>query len=105
MNKEEIMERPKIEYSLNGMSLKEVHLEYQKSPLFRHIQSLDRYIDWQEERNDWNLVSEKQPPIGEELLVQSPFGINHLASWRPAYNIFTCQNKSDSTLDWKWKKI
>jgi hypothetical protein len=48
MNKEETMERPKIEYSLNGMSLRDVHLEYQKSPLFRHIQLLDKYIDYLE---------------------------------------------------------
>lgn len=49
MNKEETIDRPKIEDTLNGMSLSEVHLEYQKSPLlFRHIQLLDKYIDYLE---------------------------------------------------------
>jgi hypothetical protein len=84
----------------NGYNL---YAKETKAPIFN--EGFKAGAKWQEERNDWSLVSEKQPPIGEELLVQSPFGINHLASWRPAYNIFTCQNKSDSTLDWKWKKI
>jgi hypothetical protein len=40
-----------------------------------------------------------------ELLVKSPESIVHLASWRESYNIFTCQAKSESSLNWKWKTI
>jgi len=50
-------------------------------------------------------VGEKEPPKHIELLVQSPEGQNYLASWREAYNIFTCQNKGEDSFDWKWKEI
>jgi hypothetical protein len=60
---------------------------------------------WQQEQDSWKLVSEKTPPIHVELLVKSPEGIVHLSSWRESYKIFTCQAKSESSLDWKWKTI
>jgi len=60
---------------------------------------------WQQEQDRFKTVYEETPPIDIELLVQSPEGINHLASWRSAYNIFTCQDKSESSLSWKWKTI
>ena len=50
-------------------------------------------------------VSEQEPPHNTELLAKSPTGVIHLCSWRPAYNIFTCQNKSESSWDWSWKLI
>lgn len=50
-------------------------------------------------------VSEQEPPHNTELLAKSPTGTVHLCSWRPAYNIFTCQAKSESSLDWSWKLI
>ena len=55
--------------------------------------------------SEWVSVDDETPPINIELLVESPTGINHLSRWRPAYNIFTCQSKGESTLDWKWKRI
>jgi len=55
--------------------------------------------------NSFIAVSEKEPPKHKELLVQSPDGQNYLASWREAYSIFTCQNKGEDSLDWKWKEI
>ena len=60
---------------------------------------------WQQEQDRWKTVYEETPPIHVELLVKSPEGIVHLASWRESYNIFTCQEKSESSLDWEWKTI
>jgi hypothetical protein len=50
-------------------------------------------------------VGEKEPPHNIELLVKSPSGTIHLCHWRPAYNIFTCQTKSESSWEWSWKLI
>lgn len=50
-------------------------------------------------------VSEQKPPHNIELLAKSPNGVIHLCSWRPAYDIFTCQSKSERSLDWSWKLI
>ena len=50
-------------------------------------------------------VSDKEPPHNVELLAKSPTGIIHLCSWRSAYNIFTCQVKSETSLDWQWKLV
>ena len=60
---------------------------------------------WQQEQDRWKTVYEETPPIHVELLVKSPEGIVHLSSWRESYNIFSCQAKSESSLDWKWKTI
>jgi hypothetical protein len=57
------------------------------------------------QQNEWKTVLEEIPPSNIELLVQSPEGINHLASWREGYSIFTCQEKSESSSHWKWKLI
>ena len=62
-------------------------------------------IAWQAEQNSWKSVSEETPPSNIELLVQSPEGIVHISSWRESYNIFSCQAKSESSFDWKWKTI
>ena len=50
-------------------------------------------------------VGVQEPPHDTELLAKSPTGTVHLCSWRPAYNIFTCQAKSESSWDWSWKLI
>ena len=55
--------------------------------------------------NNWKLVDEEMPPSDVELLVKSPSGTIHLSYWRPSYDIFTCQDKRESSLDWKWKLI
>ena len=60
---------------------------------------------WQQEQDRWKTVLEETPPSNIELLVQSPEGIVHLSSWRESYNIFSCQDKSESSSDWKWKTI
>lgn len=60
---------------------------------------------WQQEQDRWKTVYEETPPIHVELLVKSPEGIVHLSSWRESYNIFSCQAKSESSLNWKWKTI
>lgn len=54
---------------------------------------------------DFILVSEQKPPHQIELLVKSPNGIIYLSSWRPAYSIFDCQDKSESSYGWSWKLI
>jgi len=46
----------------------------------------------------WKLVSEITPPKHIDVLAKSPEGIIHLCGWREAYNIFTVQNKSESSL-------
>lgn len=53
--------------------------------------------------NEFILVYDKEPPHNTELLAKSPNGTLHLCHWRPAYNIFTCQEKRESTIDWMWK--
>ncbi len=53
----------------------------------------------------WISVSEQMPPKNIELLVKAPDGLIHLANWRESYNIFTCQNKDESSYDWQYMKI
>jgi hypothetical protein len=60
---------------------------------------------WQQEQDRWKTVYEETPPIHVELLVKSPEGIVHLSSWRESWHIFSCQAKSESSLNWKWKTI
>jgi hypothetical protein len=60
---------------------------------------------WQQEQDRWKTVYEETPPIHVALLVKSPEGIIHLSSWRESYNIFSCQAKSESSFNWKWKTI
>ena len=60
---------------------------------------------WQQEQDKWKEAFEETPPIHIELLVKSPTGVIHLSSWRESYNIFSCQAKTESSLDWKWKTI
>jgi len=55
--------------------------------------------------SDYQLVSDKEPPNDIELLVMSPNGEIHISSWRPAYNIFACQGKEESSNNWKWKVL
>ena len=60
---------------------------------------------WQQEQDSWKSVSEETPPTSVELLVKSPNGVIYLSNWRESYQIFFCQEKSESSLDWKWKPI
>lgn len=55
--------------------------------------------------NEFVLVSEVKPPYNIEILAKSPEGVIHLANWRSAYNIFSCQCKGESTCNWYWKNI
>lgn len=50
-------------------------------------------------------VYDQDPPSDVEILAKSPSGTIHLCHWRPAYGIFTCQDKRDKTIGWMWKKI
>lgn len=50
-------------------------------------------------------VSDQYPPTGVSLLAKDPNGNIHDCNWRPAYNIFTCQDKHDSPLGWSWAVI
>jgi hypothetical protein len=60
---------------------------------------------WQQEQDRWKTVFEETPPSNIELLAESPSGIIHLTDWRAGYQIFSCQAKSESSDDWKWKTI
>jgi len=104
---------------MKNEKLEEAAKNYIKLPLHKDIDGEERYYNsniksydafiegakWQQEQDRWKTVYEETPPIHVELLVKSPEGIVHLASWRESYNIFTCQAKSESSLDWKWKTI
>jgi hypothetical protein len=51
-------------------------------------------------------VHEQTPPEMVELLAKDPDGGTiHLTQWRPGYNIFTCQDKRESSFNWEWKLI
>lgn len=54
---------------------------------------------------NFKFVEDELPPNDVELLVRDPDGIFHLTSWRPAYNIFTCQERGESTIGWSWRAI
>jgi len=76
--------------------------------LFRYFEMVyNKAKEIESKQNGWNVVKghEPEPPSGVELLVQSPEGVIHLACWRESYNIFTCQDKRESSKDWKWKEI
>jgi hypothetical protein len=62
-------------------------------------------VEWQSKQNDWKTVFDETPLNNTQLLVQNPQGIVYLANWREGYQIFDCQAKSESSLDWKWKTI
>jgi hypothetical protein len=97
MKKETIEEVAAKKYPLKG------ELEVHFYMVRRHA-----FIDgakWLADQYDWKSVSESTPPSNVELLVKSPEGIVHLSNWREGYNIFTCQAKSESSSDWKWKII
>ena len=50
----------------------------------------------------WKCPITETPPIHKELLVKSPDGVYHIASYRKAYHIFTCQVKSETMHGWKY---
>ena len=55
--------------------------------------------------SSWVYVNQEAPPIGEEILAKAPDGTIYLTNWRPAYDIFSCQCKSESAYDWQWKLV
>ena len=110
------MENKQLQQAKEIIAKKYGYLNFEAIP-YNHISSVNvRYENYQDIVNEvaieyhrlmseWVSVDDETPPINIELLVESPTGINHLSRWRPAYNIFTCQSKGESTLDWKWKRI
>lgn len=57
------------------------------------------------EDSNWKNCDDEYPPNNCEILAKAPNGIIHLTSWRPAYEIFCCQEKREDTYNWKWKYI
>ncbi len=54
----------------------------------------------------WNeLDGVNFPPANKVLLVLDPNGGLHLCSWRSGYDVFTVQNKEESTVGWMWSEI
>jgi hypothetical protein len=88
--------------------MKEEILEIITQHKFDHIsseQAVSELLDLFDVSCSFILVDEQEPPHNIELLAKSPTGTVHLTSWRPAYNIFSCQAKSESSWAWKWKLI
>ncbi len=69
------------------------------------ISAINFGIKLQQEQDRWKTVFEETPPSNIELLAESPDGVIHLTDWRAGYQIFSCQAKSESSDDWKWKII
>lgn len=98
---EEIRNRLEVGYTLSVYGTRKLLYEQMEED----ISSLLILFDAQKRAYEWKYVSELEPPKHIDLLVKSPNGIIHLASWRAAYNIFTVQEKSESSYDWQWKQI
>jgi hypothetical protein len=84
--------------------VEQIKLKYDLD-LYHVKKEIEQAKEMEVNKNAWKLVDEEIPPSDVELLVKSPNGIVHLAYWRPLYDIFTCQDKRESSLDWKWKLI
>jgi len=50
----------------------------------------------------WKCPITETQPIHKELLVKSADGVYHIANYRKAYHIFTCQVKSETMHGWKY---
>jgi hypothetical protein len=74
------------------------------SSVFKEAHKRDFLAGFAAAEPKWISVNEQYPPKGE-LLVKSPEGVVHLASWREYYNIFTCQDKNESSYDWQFMEI
>jgi hypothetical protein len=88
--------------------MKEQILEIITQHKFDHIsseQAVSELLDLFTVSSSFISVVRQEPPHNIELLAKSPTGTVHLTSWRPAYNIFTCQAKSESSWNWSWKLI
>jgi len=66
---------------------------------------IDKVVEFIEYNNGFKYVSEETPPKYVDLLTMDPKGNYHITSWREAHNVFSCQNKFDSSYDWKWRKL
>jgi len=71
----------------------------------RNQSKIDFLAGWEAGQPKWINVEEQTPPKHIELLVKDPNGLVHISSWRESYNIFACQNKSESSYDWQWMEI
>ena len=99
---------PRLEPELEKAAEEEASSFYEKERLqnfSKYKQVFIKGAKLQAEQNSWKLVSEETPPTSVELLVKSPNGIIYLSSWRESYQIFSCQEKSEASLNWKWRTI
>ncbi len=56
-----------------------------------------------EEILSWRCPISEPPPENTELLVKSPQdGSYNVTNYRPAYEIFTCQEKGDNMYGWEY---
>lgn len=69
------------------------------------VENIQNLINELLENDGFVYVNEQEPPKDIELLVKSPDGVFHLASWRWAYSIFDCQSKSENSYNWQWKLL
>ena len=87
------MKRPDIKDTLIGMELKQVHDEYQKSPLlFMHINILDKYIDYLEKQNEWISVKDELPKHLESIEFTNKIKFQYIGTFNAAgdLNQFLC---------------
>ena len=51
----------------------------------------------------WRCPINEPPPENTELLIKSPHdGSYNVTNYRPAYEIFTCQEKGDDMYGWEY---
>lgn len=55
--------------------------------------------------DDWKYVYELEPPSHCDILSKDPDGHIYLTNYRMAYNIFSCQDKRESSSQWQWKHV
>jgi hypothetical protein len=97
------MKEETLEEALNKLKEKHTVLNLYPSNMLKNVAEFG--AKWQQEQDRWKTVFEETPPSNIELLAESPDGVVHLTDWRAGYQIFSCQVKSESSDDWKWKTI
>jgi len=95
-----------LKREISQRELAQKHNHLRKAEIELELESLNKVVELLESPGfDWTYVHQEDPPIDIEVLTKDPSGVLHLTTWRSAYNIFSCQYKTDSSRDWQWKII
>jgi hypothetical protein len=66
----------------------------------------EKVLNKESDKNEeYVYVKDQEPPKDEQLIVVDPNGHVYLATWRSEYKIFSCQLKSENSIDWLWKNV